>query len=129
MNSENQNIEFKSGFNDSVIETLTAFANTKGGKVYIGVNDKGNPIKNFATGKESTQNWLNEIKNKTQPSIIPDVESVVMEGKEINCLSVHEFPVKPVAFRGRYYKRVKNANHQLSAIEIANLSMQSLQVS
>jgi predicted HTH transcriptional regulator len=37
--------------------------------------------------------------------------------------------LKPVAFRGRYYKRVNNSNHQLSAIEITNLSLQSLQLS
>jgi len=31
---ETQHIELKSNFDDMVIETLTAFANTKGGKVY-----------------------------------------------------------------------------------------------
>lgn len=45
------------------------------------------------------------------------------------CIRVNEFPVKPASFRGRYYKRIKNANHQLSAIEITNLSLQSLQLS
>jgi ATP-dependent DNA helicase RecG len=42
---ETQQIEFKSGFNDDVIETLVAFANTKGGKVLVGVNNNGIPIK------------------------------------------------------------------------------------
>ncbi|GHS86039.1 ATP-dependent DNA helicase [Bacteroidia bacterium] len=42
---------------------------------------------------------------------------------------VGEFPVKPIAFKGRYFKRVKNSNHQLSALEIADMSLQSLQVS
>jgi len=32
---ENESTEFKSGFNDEVIETITAFANTKGGKVQM----------------------------------------------------------------------------------------------
>ena len=35
MTKENQHIEFKSGFNDEVIETLSAFANTKGGRVLV----------------------------------------------------------------------------------------------
>ena len=69
---ENLYTEFKSSFNDSVIESLVAFANTGGGKVLIGVNNEGMPLKNFITGHESVQQWLNEIKNKTQPSIIPD---------------------------------------------------------
>ena len=110
---ETQHIEFKSGFNDEVVESLSAFANTQGGKVLVGVSNSGLPIKNFTIGEESIQKWLNEIKTKTQPSIIPDVEVIKYKGSDVVEFSVHEFPVKPVACRGRYYKRVKNSNHQL----------------
>ncbi|GBU25031.1 hypothetical protein R83H12_01670 [Fibrobacteria bacterium R8-3-H12] len=34
---ENSTVEFKSSFGDETIETLVAFANTKGGKVLVGV--------------------------------------------------------------------------------------------
>ena len=129
MKTENQHIEFKSSFNDAVIETLCAFVNAKGGKVYVGLDDKGNPVSNFFIGKETIANWINEIKNKTQPSIIADIESVIIQGKEVICIGVNEFPVKPVSYKGRYYKRVNNSNHQLSAIESTNLSLQSLQLS
>jgi ATP-dependent DNA helicase RecG len=61
MFSETQHIELKSGFNEDVIETLTAFANTKGGRVLVGVADSGLPVKGFTVGKESIQKWLNEI--------------------------------------------------------------------
>jgi ATP-dependent DNA helicase RecG len=33
---ENLTVEFKTSFNEDVIETLVAFANTKGGKVLVG---------------------------------------------------------------------------------------------
>ena len=122
---ENQHTEFKSSFNDAVIETVSAFVNTKGGKVYIGVDDLGQPIPNFSIGKESIQNWINEIKNKTQPGIIADIEPIVIQGKEIICVSVHEFPIKPVAFKGRYYQRVNGANHQLSSQEVADLHLKT----
>ncbi len=126
---EDQKIEFKSGFNDEVIESLSAFANTKGGKVLVGVTNNGNPVKNFKTGQETSQQWINEIKNKTQPSIIPDIEIINFKGVDIVEISVQEFPVKPVACRGRYFKRVKNSNHQLSPVEIADMNMASLQLS
>jgi ATP-dependent DNA helicase RecG len=126
---ESQYIEFKSGFNDEVIETLTAFANTKGGRVLAGVNNTGNPVKGFTVGNESIQQWLNEIKNKTQPAIIPDAEVKDYKGHSIVEFFVPEFPVKPVACRGRYFKRVKNSNHQMTPIEISDMSMASLQVS
>ena len=126
---ETQHIEFKSGFNDSVIETLAAFANSKGGKVLTGVNDDGSLNTNFTYGNETFQKWINEIKVKTQPSIIPDVEFIDYNGNKTVALIIQEFPLKPISFKGRYYKRVKNSNHQLTALEIADLSMQSLQVS
>jgi ATP-dependent DNA helicase RecG len=121
--------EFKSSFSDAVIETLTAFANTKGGKVLIGIDDMGKPVHGFSLGHETLQKWVNEVKNKTQPSGIPDAEVVEINGKMIGQLSIKEFPVKPVAFRGRYFRRIKNSNHQLNPTEISDLHLQSLQLS
>ena len=50
-----------------------AFSNAKGGTVYVGVND-GGEVKGLQIGKETIQNWINEVKTKTAPQIIPDVE-------------------------------------------------------
>jgi ATP-dependent DNA helicase RecG len=129
MLKETQYVEFKPNFNEDVIETLVAFANAKGGKVLVGVDDNGKPVKNFTIGTESLQNWLNEVKTKTQPSIIPDAEVVEYESVEVVEFSIQEYPVKPVACRGKYFKRVKNSNHQLSVSEIADVYMQSMQYS
>ena len=38
---ESEKIEFKTSFNEGVIETLVAFSNAKSGTVYVGVTDKG----------------------------------------------------------------------------------------
>lgn len=107
---EDSYTEYKSSFSDAVIETLTAFANTKGGKVLVGVDDTGKPIQGFTLGQETLQKWVNEVKNKTQPSIIADADVIRIKGVSIGELSVKEFPVKPVAFRGRYFRRIKNSN-------------------
>ena len=87
---EDSYIEFKSSFSDAVIETLTAFANTKGGRVLIGIDDKGKPVNGFTLGQETLQNWVNEVKNKTQPSIIPDVGIMKVEGGSVGELSIKE---------------------------------------
>ena len=126
---ENLNTEFKSSFNDEVIETLVAFANTNGGKVLLGVDNKGMPMKSFMIGDETVQQWINEIKNKTQPSLIPDSTIIDRMGGKVVELSVKEFPVKPVSFKGRYYKRVKNSNHQLNLTEIADLHLKTFNTS
>lgn len=121
--------EFKSSFSDKVVESLVAFANAKGGKVLIGVDDKGNPVKGFSIGAESLHNWVNDVKNKTSPSIIPDVEIVKVNGADVGELSVQEFPIKPVSFKGRYFKRVKNSNHLLSINEISEMHLKAMNAS
>ena len=44
-------------------------------------------------------------------------------------ISVKEFPIKPVSFKGRYYKRVRNSNHQLSINEISELHLKTINTS
>jgi ATP-dependent DNA helicase RecG len=120
--------EFKTSFSDEVIISLVAFCNAKGGTVYIGLNDNGE-AKGVLLGKETIAYWLNEIKNKTLPAIIPNVDVLPYIGKSVVAFSVAEYPVKPVAMKGRYYQRRANSNHLLSAVEIADLSLQSRQLS
>ena len=92
-------------FQEKVIETLAAFANTSGGVVYVGVGDNGE-VAGIETGKETIQKWLNDIKLKTQPSIIPTISQHTLHDKTYLKIQVQEFPIKPVAYRGRYYKRI-----------------------
>ncbi len=125
---ENEQIEFKTSFNKTVGECLVAFANAKGGKVLIGIDDSGSVV-GTSTVKESLQKWINEIKQNTVPAIIPDAETVEIHNKNVVIMQVQEFPLKPIAFRGRYYRRVHNANHILSLTEINDLYTQSLQTS
>ena len=117
--------EFKTSFREDVTETLVAFSNAKGGAVYIGISDKGD-ISGVSIGKETLQNWINEVKNKTMPQIIPDAEIHTVDGKKVVAFYVSEYPVKPVSTRGRYYKRVGNSNHLLSVNEVSNMHLQTI---
>jgi ATP-dependent DNA helicase RecG len=92
------------------------------------VDDAGK-IVGTSCGGESMQSWVNEIKQNTMPPIIPDIETTIVNGKSVVMIRVDEFPVKPVAHRDRYFKRVASSNHRLSLTEIANVHMQSLQLS
>lgn len=49
---ENTTTEFKENFDQEVIETAAAFANTDGGTILIGVSDSGE-IRGITTGKET----------------------------------------------------------------------------
>ena len=39
---ESQNIEYKKTWRDEYLKWICAFANTEGGKLYIGIDDNGN---------------------------------------------------------------------------------------
>ena len=121
---ESETVEFKVGFCDEAIETLTAMANSTGGQVYLGVSDKGKII-GTELSKESIQKWLNEIKHKTDFKIIPDVEELKIETKRIIIFSIPEHPNKPIAFKGKYYKRTGSSNHLMLIDEIANIYLRA----
>jgi ATP-dependent DNA helicase RecG len=121
-------LEFKRNFGQEVIVSISAFANTRGGSVLVGVDDDGG-ITGVNIAEETIQNWVNEIKQKTDPCIIPDTEVIVVNKKTVVVLSVKEFPVKPVSVQGRYYKRVSNSNHKLTLNEIYDLYIKAFNLS
>lgn len=125
---ETQTQEFKTSFDKACIETLVAFANAKGGRVLVGVTDRG-AVQGATLGKESLNEWLGKIKDATSPTLIPDIQAHSVDGKTIVEISVAEYPIKPVNTRGRYYKRIASSNHALNTAEIADLYMQALQLS
>lgn len=95
-----------------------AFSNTSGGTVLIGItNDR--KIQGVTVNAESVQNWLNEIRSKTSPQLVPIGEIVNCKGKMVVVFTVPEYPIKPVSTRSRYFKRVANSNHLMNTDEIA----------
>ena len=94
----------------------------------MGINNKG-VISGVSLNTESVQQWVNEIKSKTSPSLIPDFDIKEVENKSIVLLSIPEYPVKPVSVRGKYYKRVGNSNHLMSTAEVTDLYMRTMQYS
>ncbi|MDR1975214.1 MAG: putative DNA binding domain-containing protein [Bacteroidales bacterium] len=122
---ESEQLEFKTSFGQDAIETLVAFANAKGGRVLLGVSDSGT-IVGINLSKESVNQWINEIKSKTAPQLVPNAETLEIGDKTVAVLSIAEYPVKPVSYRGRYYKRIANTNHQMSIQEVVNIHLQSV---
>jgi len=128
MKNESQTIEYKKSFGKEVIISLVAFANTDGGRVYVGMDDTG-IVSGIDVGNETEQRYINEIKVATYPQLIPKTFVHESNGKTALVFEVSEYPVKPVAYKNRYYKRIKNSNHLMNLDEIVDLQQQSLQIS
>jgi ATP-dependent DNA helicase RecG len=57
---ESFKVEFKESLDDKAMDSISAFANSEGGTVIIGVTDKG-VVKGIMLGKETLRKWANEI--------------------------------------------------------------------
>jgi ATP-dependent DNA helicase RecG len=66
------------------------------------------------------------IKQATQPQIFPEINPVVIDGKTIVCVSVQEYPLKPVSCKGKYYKRIGASNHLIPLNEIVEMQLYSI---
>lgn len=89
--TESENIELKLEYTSDIKKTVVAFANSKGGTLYIGVSDKGEII-----GVDDLDKTLLNISNFIRDSIKPDVSiytsSIIknIEGKNIIEINVQQ---------------------------------------
>ncbi len=121
---ESDTVEFKEKFDERTIESAVAFANTKGGIIFLGVSDK-NKIMGITIGKETLNKWTNQISQTTDPRIIPELEKVEVDGKNVVAVKIKENPIKPISTKGKCLKRVNNSNRAMNAQEIAQMHLHS----
>lgn len=121
---ESENLEFKENFDKETIETAVAFANTKGGVLLVGISDK-DEVKGVQIGKETMNDWANQISQSTEPRIIPEIEQGEIEGKSVVIIRIKEFPIKPISVRGRCFRRVGTSNRMMTPQEIAEMHLHS----
>src|SRR3990172_6972706 len=75
---ETEVLEFKENLNESFYKNISAFANTKGGMIVLGADNKGN-IKGIDPSNKFLEDLSNRIVNKL--SIYPDIAAINMKGK------------------------------------------------
>lgn len=121
---ESDTLEFKENFNKEVVLTAGSFANTKGGTILIGVADGGD-IVGTQISRETSRRWVNNITQSTEPMLIPEIDAREINGKKVAIIGIKEFPIKPVAVRGRCYRRVGTSNRLMAPQEIAEMHLDS----
>jgi ATP-dependent DNA helicase RecG len=111
------------------MESISAFSNTKGGIVIIGVSDKSEVL-GVDIGKKTLESLANKIKQSTDPKVYPSihVEEIDDKDKPVVVIEVEEGKQKPVLASGRAYKRVGKSNHKLGYEEIRNLALETSKI-
>ncbi len=108
--NESQNIEWKELWRDEYLEWLCAFANAQGGKLYIGINDKGDVV-----GIKNAKNLLETIPNKIiqKLGIVADVNLLNKDEKQYIEIIVHPSNAA-ISCNGKFHYRVGSTKQELS---------------
>jgi len=71
---ESETVEFKPSLSqmDKIMESVSAFSNTKGGMIVIGVSDNGEVL-GVNIGKRTIESLANKIKQSTDPKVYPSI--------------------------------------------------------
>ncbi len=122
---ENENIEFKKGLGErkEILESVCAFANSKGGVILIGVDDNGK-ILGVELGKGTLEDLVSLIVSSIEPKIYPMLSIEEVKGKKVIKVCINEGNEKPYFFRGKSYVRIGKSNVKLERSGIISLLKQ-----
>lgn len=100
--TESEKLELKQEVTKDICKELIAFANTKGGVIYIGVDNKGHVI-----GIEDTDRVISQLNHMARDTIKPDITMfinynvIAVENKNIIAVTIQRGTARP------YYLREK----------------------
>jgi len=106
---EQQNIEYKQSWHDDYLKWICGFANANGGKLYIGIDDKGK-----VAGINNHQELLEQLPNKLRDilGVFAEVNLHNEDNKHYLEVLVPRYDV-PISLRGRYYIRTGSTLQEL----------------
>lgn len=102
MQYESERIEYKSQMIDDIYKEVIAFANTDGGVIYIGIDDKGNLV-GIDDADETYTRLTNGIRDAIAPDVTMFVRYVLQENKVIQ-IEVGEGSYKPYYLKSKGMK-------------------------
>lgn len=106
-------VDFKEKPSGRIAETIIAFANTSGGKILIGIDDRGKAIGYKLTNKE-----IADISN-TARNCSPAIDINVKQVGNIAVIMVPEGLEKPYSCSGGYYRRLDAVTQKMTQKEIS----------
>lgn len=102
MQYESERIEYKSQMVDDIYKEVIAFANTDGGMIYLGIDDKGNLV-----GIDNVDETYTRLTNGIRDAIAPDVTMFVryvLQDHDVIRIEVGEGNYKPYYLKSKGMK-------------------------
>lgn len=119
---EGQTVEFKEIMNEGVLKTISAFANTNGGTILIGISDQGKVL-GYSLKDDEVENLVNRVVDSL--GFQPDINIVSYEGRKIVKIDVEKSLI-PIKYRGIYYKRVGSTTREMNTDELSRFFKRDL---
>lgn len=135
---ESKNIEYKVSLPDKsekYMKTIVAFANTQGGKLIVGVDDKTHQIVGVENDVlfQLMDGIANAVSDSCVPQIIPDIEPQTVDGKTVIVVSVEAGKNRPYYLKSKgkdngTYIRVAGTSRQAFPEKIKELEMEGARI-
>lgn len=119
---ENYSTEFKEGIS-KLDKEIVAFANSSGGRVFLGIDDKNNVKGIKITNKLKSD--VNDIARNCDPSISIKLDSVKYNEKEILIVNISEGKDKPYQCRAGFFTRIGPNAQKLKRDEILDFIIEA----
>ncbi|GJM06864.1 MAG: hypothetical protein DHS20C10_05980 [marine bacterium B5-7] len=124
---ESRTLEFKENTNSplKIAKTVVAFANTAGGTVVIGVEDKTKRLVGLDNILQEEEKVTNFLHDTIAPMILPEIDILNHQGKELLLIKVPHTPgpfyLKKYGREQGIYIRLGSSNRLADPESIANL--------
>lgn len=125
---EGKTLEFKQDLSspDRLLRTVVAFANTSGGILIIGVQDRTGRVLGITDPLAEEERLANLLSDGVAPTLVPDVEVVPWRKAQVLALKIHPSPLRPHYVRrlgpdSGVFVRVGSTNRQADEALIEEL--------
>lgn len=123
--AEHQNIEYKQSWRDEYLKWVCGFANAQGGRIYIGIDDKGN-ITDVSDHKKLMDDLPNKIVNYL--GLVTDINLHENAGKHYIEIIVPVSTV-PVSYHGVHHYRSGSTKQELKGTALNEFILRKMNIS
>ena len=116
-------VEYKQEVCDGLFKTISAFSNSDGGCILLGIEDGTKNIVGIDLTDGKQEAIINRIADST--GIQPSVEHYIINNKNLLKITV-EKSTNPIQYKGKYYKRVGNTTREATKEELKKLLLKDV---
>ncbi|MDP2955490.1 MAG: helix-turn-helix domain-containing protein, partial [Longimicrobiales bacterium] len=116
---EGKTLEFKRDLSapDGALKTIVAFANTAGGTLLVGVEDRTRHVRGVPDPLDLEERLANLLSDRIAPRLVPELEILAWRRTHVLAVQVHPSPTRPhyltrEGLDGGVYVRVGSTNRR-----------------